>query len=463
MGNPFVDAGVCGICEWLGHNFQPEQITIEDLHEAIRLIAPIYCEDEYRTQIRFIFPNSVVTQHSKIQKGTMSLIEELKSEWLKRLDKITNLGDAGDCMGCGRRSVDFHLKKTEVPLSGSGKLRNFFPLFTEGAGYCAACALAIQFAPLAFVRSGGKFLTLHSNSWNALRYWTKACVTDIIDQGSRNEFTGFFDPKYSKSQSALFYMVRRMIGYEEMRSTEKIAMQVYSFSNYNKKAELDRYHLPAKVFNFLRNAYQAQYAKSWNLIVRSGFRRLTKKGFQEIDWKKDNSDEVYQKSINLVYNNLLQDRSILRFFIDKSKRKVRGDWKLLSIYLEEVQNMKEPRLGSIKQVGDFIAESIRKSGHDRRLRQLEFANNYSECRNILRFVIRDRIRQGEEMPLFSLDDYVKHLFPESSDHPTYWSETRDLLVFRIYEKLHDWLVTSGAVDEEDNETDQLTDESQEDN
>ncbi|MDE0314041.1 MAG: type I-B CRISPR-associated protein Cas8b1/Cst1 [Candidatus Poribacteria bacterium] len=343
MGNPFVDVGVCAICEWLGRSVQPEQITAEDLYEVVRLIAPIYCEDEYRKQIRFIFPNSPVTQHSKIQKGTMGLIEELKSGksgWLKRLDKITALGDAGDCMGCGRRSVDFHLKKTEIPLSGSGKLRNFFPLFTEGAGYCAACALAIQFAPLAFVRSGGKFLTLHSNSWNALRYWTKTCVTDIIDQGSRNDFSGFFNPKYSRSQSALFYMVRRMIEYEERRSTEKIAMQVYSFSNDNRGAELDIYHLSATVFNFLRNAYQSQYTKSWNLIVRSGFRRLTKKGFQEIDWKKGNSDEVYQKSINLVYNNLLQDKSILRFFIDKSMRKVQSDWKLLSLYFKEVRNMK---------------------------------------------------------------------------------------------------------------------------
>ena len=280
MGNPFVDAGVCGICEWLGRSVQPEGVTTDDLQKIVEQVAPIYCRPEYRGQIRFIFPNSDVTQHSKIQKGTISLIEELKSGksgWLKRLDKITDLGDVGDCMGCGRRSVDFHLKKTEVPLSGSGKLRNFFPMFAEGAGYCAACTLAIQFAPLVFVRSGGKFLMLHSNSWNALRYWARACVSEIIGQGIRNESTGFFNPKYSKSQNALFYMVRRMIEYEETRSAEKIEMQVYSFSNDNRGAELEMYRLPARVFNFLRYAYQVQYAKSWNLIVQSGFRRQTKK------------------------------------------------------------------------------------------------------------------------------------------------------------------------------------------
>ena len=184
-------------------------------------------------------------------------------------------------------------------------------------------------------------------------------------------------------------------------------------------------------------------------MFKAVFEDRQKKGFQEINWEKNNSDEVYQRSANLVYNNLLQNKSILRFFIDKSDREVRGDWKFLSLYLEEVSNMDKSRINVIKQVGDFIADSIRKSGHDRRLRQLEFANNYGECRNILRFVIKDRIRQQEKMPLFSLDDYVEHLFPESQEQSILWWETRDLLVFRIYEKLHDWLVTSGTVDEED--------------
>ena len=66
-------------------------------------------------------------------------------------------------------------------------------------------------------------------------------------------------------------------------------------------------------------------------------------------------------------------------------------------------------------------------------------------------------------PLFSLDDYVAHLFPESLNQTTFWRETRDLLVFRIYETLHDWLVTNGFADDMDDETEQSTNELQEDN
>ena len=36
MGNPFVDAGVCGICEWLGRGVQPEQITKADLEKIVK-------------------------------------------------------------------------------------------------------------------------------------------------------------------------------------------------------------------------------------------------------------------------------------------------------------------------------------------------------------------------------------------------------------------------------------------
>lgn len=101
--------------------------------------------------------------------------------------------------------------------------------------------------------------------------------------------------------------------------------------------------------------------------------------------------------------------------------------------------MEEARLETLKRVGDSIAETIRQSNSLRRLGQLERASNYRECRNILRFIIRDRIGQGQPEPLFSLDDYIQHLFPETEGQFTEWTETRDLLLFRIYETLHDWL------------------------
>jgi CRISPR-associated protein Cst1 len=54
----------------------------------------------------------------------------------------------------------------------------------------------------------------------------------------------------------------------------------------------------------------------------------------------------------------------------------------------------------------------------------------------LRIAIKKRIESGEKEPLFSFDDYVYFFFPESS---LKWAEIQDLLLFRIYEVLNDWL------------------------
>lgn len=41
MGNPFVDAGVSAICEWLERLPNPEEITSDDLQKIVNDIAPI--------------------------------------------------------------------------------------------------------------------------------------------------------------------------------------------------------------------------------------------------------------------------------------------------------------------------------------------------------------------------------------------------------------------------------------
>ena len=458
MGNPFVDAGVCGICEWLGPTVQPEQVTVADLEQVVNDVAPIMQTDAGWANLHGIFPNSVLTNPAYRKHNQVEL---LKNECQDYLNTISELEQSGDCIGCGRRAVNTWLSKTNVPLTGSGKLRNFFPTFAEGAGYCSACALAIQLAPLAFVATGGKFLTLHSNSWRALRTWTRRCIADVQSQQVRQEITGCFNPGYKNPRNGLFYMTQEMVQFEEMRTDENVSMQVYCFTNYNQGPELEIFHMPAPVFRFLRYASQGEFKTAWSKIVRSGYRK--------VNWAKVKSEEDYKNRPNLVYENLLQGRSILRSFLNQRARKPRGNWELLSLYLKEVRNMEPARLATIKQVGDSIAASIRKSGRAtgmRRLRDLEEAQTYGECRNVLLRIIRDRIEQKEEEPLFSLEGYVQHLFISSdnatswsdeldgdeldeeqkeqllhfaSDNVTFWRETRDLLLFRLYEQLHDWL------------------------
>lgn len=450
MGNPFVDAGVCGICEWLEKGIQPEEITTVELEKVIDKVAPRMQKAAGWSNLDSIFPNSVLTNAAHAKRNRVELLKNLCEGYL---DGILELEDTGDCMGCGRRAANTWLKKAHVPLTGSGPLRNFYPAFAEGAGYCSACALAIQFSPLAFVATGGKFLMLHSNSWRALRSWVRICIRDVREQGLRKEITGCYNPGYTNSRNGLFYMAGEMAQFQERRVDENIAMQVYCFTNYNQGPDLEIFSLPASVFRFLRFAYQSEFKGAWYEIVRSGYR---------VNWAKVKSEEDYKNYSNRVYENLLADRSILGSFLNRRKRSARGNWELLSLYLQEVRTMNETKLDKIKKVGDCIAESIRSSGSDKRLGQLERAKKYPVFRKILRYLIRDRIQQGAGEPLFSIDDYMEHLFPANDDFPaTPWRETCDLLLFRIYEQLHDWLQEQGYVDfDEDNilDVDEASDE-----
>ena len=443
MGNPFIDAGVCGICEWLGSSVQPEQITAEDLEQVVNDVAPMMQTDAGWKNLHGIFPNSVLTNPAYRKQDQVAL---LKKEYKGYLDTIVELEHAGDCMGCGRRTANTWLSRTHVPLTGAEN-SNFFPSYAEGAGYCSACAFAIQLSPLTFMATGGRFLTLHSNSWTAMRSWARVCVGNIRQQQLRQEMTGCYNPGYANPRNGLFYMAREMmIQFQEMRTDENIVMQVYYFTNYNQGPELEVFYIPAPVFRFLRIVYQSDFKTAWQGIVRSGY---------VVNWAKVKSEEDYKNRKNRVYENLLEGHSILRFFLYRNSRKTRGNWELLSLYLKEVRTMEQTQLEKIKQVGDLIAECIRKSGRDRRLTQLERAKSYGECRNILRYVIRDRIQQGASEPLFSIDDYMEYLFPASDNlNLTPWRGTRDLLLFRIYEQLHSWLQEQGYVEfDEDNTLD----------
>lgn len=458
MGNPFVDVGVCAICEWLENRPYPEEITTADLEKMVKDFVPMAANWEKWT--------SIFTRNHRLTNGReCDRVPEFKKRLLGYIDQTVELDQGGDCMGCGRRNIGAIplLDKTGVPLTG-GKRSNFFPAFSEGAGYCAACSLAIQFLPLALVAtgsSGGRFLMLHSQSWELMQVWTTICIKGVNQRYSQEQTGGCFKPDFANSRNGLFYMVREMIiELEEMQLYDEItdkdvSMEVYSFTNNNQFPDIEIFYIPSPIFQFLSAAEQNPYKDTWHEIVQIGYGRRK-------------SEKDYKKSRNLVYEYLLEDRSIRGFFLSRRTQKHRGNWELFSLYLQKVRNMKPTRIEKIKQVGDLIAESIRKSEKRglNRLRDLENATTYFDCRSVLLRIIRDRIDQKEPEPLFSFDDCVEHIFISAdnaqswsdelddgeldeeqkeqfihsiNDNVRFWRETRDLLLFRIYEQLHSWL------------------------
>ncbi len=103
----------------------------------------------------------------------------------------------------------------------------------------------------------------------------------------------------------------------------------------------------------------------------------------------------------------------------------------------------EKRIDAIKTVGDKLSKYIEINDSKKTLSSLENASSYNNFRNVLRKILKSKIKDDNEL-LFTFDDYVVNLFPEGN---LTWRETQDLLLFRIYENLHDWMVENDFVEE----------------
>ena len=115
--------------------------------------------------------------------------------------------------------------------------------------------------------------------------------------------------------------------------------------------------------------------------------------------------------------------------------------------------MDKKRIEVIKDVGDKLSNYIQNNDSIKTLNNLEQASNYNNFRNILRKILKSKIKNGDNELLFTFDDYVISLFPEGNKT---WRETQDLLLFRIYENLKDWLIDNEHT--EDMSEDELLEE-----
>lgn len=428
-GNPFVDAGIWAISERV--NKKPNELNKADLKGIIDDVIKLYLTKKWLKNIYSVFPNNPITNPSVKNKEEryLGLLNDL-------IEGIIPLGNSGDCVACGKRDVVQRSGKDKIPLTGSGKLINYFSYGVEGADYCPACAFAVQFSPL-IMYACGKLLLIHSNSKKVMDIWSRKANKNIDKQLSSGDITGCFNEKYTNPKNALFHIIQDIILEYDVRWTnEAPSINCYHFTNYNQGPDLDIYHVPTSIFKFLAYAPQHEKYDDWLRIV--------KRGYKFVKWDKVKEENEYKNNPNMVYNNLLEGKSILGFFIDRKNKEAIGGWDLLSNYLKEVRNMDEKRIETIKNVGDELADYIQTSDNIKILNKLETASNYRNYRNLLRIIIKKRIENGAKNPLFSFDDYVNFLFPEGN---LTWRETQDLILFRVYEVLHDWIIQQGISEE----------------
>ncbi len=417
-GNPFVDAGIYSIEAYYEKDFST--LTPEKLETKIEDLVDLYLSDGWKKDLYSIF-----TGNSKYSNAAIKDKKAKSVEYLKDLLKGFSIADSsGTCIACGRRDALPIRKRDEIPLTGSGKLINFFAGASGGERYCPVCTFAVQFMPIFLYSVGGRFLLFHSVSDKIMKYMAKMGVRNITEQKASGNYSGCMKEGYKNGENALFHIIEKIIrDNEDIFPEENPSITVYLFSNYGQNPPpMKIIHLPNGVFKFLVHIQRVD-ANAWREIVRRGYGVLKK----EDDYKRKN---------NTVYRNLLNGKSIIGFFIDNENKTIIGNWEIFSYYLKEVRKMDEKRIEVLKRVGDKIAEYIRQTDNTRRLFALETAKSYEGIRNVLLKITKDMIATNIDGPLFTVDEYLNDLFPDGA---MTWKETRDVLLFRIYEKLFDYL------------------------
>lgn len=430
-GNPFIDSGIYAVATKLDKSIS--EITWDDLKGISKEISKLYTIESWKKNMYTLFPNSVLVNPASTNKPNLN---ELYLDKLNNLiNSIEPIQDSGSCMGCGKRDAKEMFGKDAIPLTGSKSLINYFSFANLGADYCSLCALLVQFSPLTIYRCGGKMIILHSDSDKVMRFWARRAIDSIDSQVASRDFSGCYNQGITRPTNAIFNIISQVIRSDKNWRREKPSFNFYYFTNYVQEPELDIYTLPNGVFSFLTEIPPEDW-RNWGFIV--------KKAYRFVKWDKVESDDDYKNNPNSVYNNLLEGKSILKSFYTTKFKKTYCTWKLVKSYMREVRNMDEKRIEVIKDVGDRLSDYIKENDSSKMLNSLEQASNYNNFRNILRKILKNKINNGDSELLFTFDEYVKELFPDGN---MTWRETQDLLLFRIYENLHEWLIENEYVEE----------------
>jgi CRISPR-associated protein Cst1 len=104
-------------------------------------------------------------------------------------------------------------------------------------------------------------------------------------------------------------------------------------------------------------------------------------------------------------------------------------------YCLEVRRMKKERIDAVLALADRICDMVKKENAPKLLYPIESARYIYHFRASLLKLLKKNISMGEAQPLFTTDDFIHKLLPDGEP----WTDVRDLMLIRIYEKLHEFL------------------------
>ncbi len=433
-GDPFADVGGYVI------KYLSEKYPEKDVLGIIEFVAKIYV-NKWNSKIGSFFLNSAITQPNF--KGSVKIDETLK--YFSSLIYESGSNDEGCCRITGRKGKVFKAGRDNSILSGSGAFVNFHHNFQPGMMLSKEMIIRQYFIPFGTIYVGGRIAVVQSNLTEINEFFVKINCEANLNNLAASLSDGVLKSEFSFPANALFQFVDNLFINEIVLATDQksnLSISLLLFTNYATTPEISLYNLPANIFRFYSTCQLPKLKADWLPFL---FAHYTNSRFKDAKYnvstnnyevlKKNETEQIavddYKQWKNIILDNLLQGKSILRHFVRwGAKRQL--NYTIVELYQKNVQGMKQETLNKIKELALFLtnadADAINKS-----IKALDgYKSAYELRRFFLKNIVVKNYKDEAKEPMITVDELVYYLFPDDIS----WKDVRDILLFAIYQELH---------------------------
>ncbi|MGO8948890.1 MAG: type I-B CRISPR-associated protein Cas8b1/Cst1 [Ktedonobacterales bacterium] len=494
-GHPFVDVGLAVMTAFAG-KANPRQLTALNLEDVAHFIEQNYTKAPLKGAYTMAFTANAWFAQFAYDPERQGLTPEERASALAKRELWggrhlrqwrTDGGITTErCVFTGLPAVTTVLSnllpegragRAQIPLLQGDDSINFFTNGNSGIPISGVALLALQCLPLGCAKTGIGLLAVHSEDSDlTFRFANRFKIQNdkdvaLAQSSGETKMAGTV-------RSLKTLLIATLLEIEDERRLQQkgeapASVTAYNFNN-GKTPDLQLYHLPMQVIDFLRVANTSTYKATWSEIVRRGWQIITSgntKGAQaETATREPHHNFLYEDLFSLPDT---APRFIRTYFLRIPHRtKQEGDprttyslqqevtlvsWPLVELFLERIMGMEQKRIKAIQAFGDNLAIYTRTRGGTRFLRMMLIERNPNFLRGRLIKANLDTIRANDpELPeLFSMYSYID-VFEEGEEvYRSDWLLARDLVLMRMIDQLKGWLTQyPDAIEEIANPEDQ---------
>ena len=388
-GNPFVDAGIVGMCAAAGVD-APEQLDSTAIHRAVQTLYRILLSESafVRKEPYKVFATSTMTMlfpNSPLPQASFSTPEKKREKYRERIENLLRRLSAEPveaealCFACGRPAV-LHVGIDRFPLMGSEILLNFHPMHAGGHPICAFCALAVQFLPLAVMQTkaeGGRLWFVHtvdpSLAITIVREQTLPHLGRLVAAGEPLRFLGNWA---CPGESGAVVSLLNELAKQHATALEQVQtpVTVFLFSNDLRKQFLKPISIPHQLLVFLNllTAYPAASERFEREILRGTLGPI-------------------------VTDNMLSAQPIIKTCLQHDVTRLVGGWQFHRLYAQEVLDMSARYVQTVQEVARrvFADENCQKRITDLRVK------SDREVTRVLLLLVQDGMMSRQELQVLA--------------------------------------------------------------